>query len=242
MPSGGRLLIETSNTVLDIGEKDGDAGIQKPYIEMTVSDTGQGMDETILANLFEPFYTTKDPEHGTGLGLSTVYGIIQQHGGKINVYSEPGHGSSFKIYFPRIYQDAEELLPELEIPVTGGSESILVAEDDPSVLKLVTKILRTAGYAVTGAVDGLEAFEKYSKSKNQFDLIILDIIMPKMSGIEVIEKIRKTRPDMKFIFSSGYSPTILDIDFFKKNNCIFVHKPYQSRKLLRTLRETLEQE
>ncbi|HEQ72547.1 MAG TPA: hybrid sensor histidine kinase/response regulator [Spirochaetia bacterium] len=241
MPDGGRLVIESGNAVIE--EIDPETGNPRraAYVELMVSDTGIGMDSETRSNIFEPFYTTKEQEKGTGLGLATVYGIVRQHGGKIHVFSEPGLGSSFKLFFPRVDRPAEELVPSTIPAAQGGHEHILVTEDDESVLKLVTRILEKAGYRVTPARDGREALTLFAAQGQRFDLALLDLIMPDLNGIEVMKEIRKIRPEMCFIFSSGYSFNILDNEELDPKRTDLIGKPYQPAELLAAVRRILDE-
>jgi two-component system cell cycle sensor histidine kinase/response regulator CckA len=240
MPTGGTLSIETKN--INIGpDFVENHGFGKPgqYVLISVSDTGLGMDSATRDQLFDPFFTTKAVGKGTGLGLSTVYGIVKQHNGYITVYSEPEAGTTFNIYFPGVLANIEE--ETLSSPIiTGGTETILLAEDDDSVRRIISNILTIHGYTVIEAIDGRDAVEKSLQHK-ETEAIILDSVMPKMSGREAYEEIRRSRPDIKVLFISGYTRDIILDKGIRDKDFHFISKPVLSDILLRTLREILDE-
>jgi len=193
---------------------------------VSVSDTGQGMDDATRQRIFEPFFTTKDVGKGTGLGLAVVYGIIKQHEGYINVYSEPGKGTTFRIYLPIITSDArvDREIPETKAPV-GGTETVLLAEDDEQVRNLTVSVLREGGYAVITAVDGEEAVKKYLEYKDRIQLLLFDLIMPKKSGQEAYDEIRKIAPNVKVLFASGYAPDLVRQKALLDKRLTVLYKP-----------------
>ena len=193
MPKGGRLLIRTVRLELD-SEYVETYGYGRPgsYAVLSVEDTGTGMDEKTKERIFEPFFTTKEVGKGTGLGLSMVYGIIKQHDGYINVYSEPGRGTTFRILLPLIQSKVEEIKHGDSLKAKSGTETILLAEDDTQVRNLLKEILSKAGYHIDEASDGSEAIEVFHKNRDDINLLILDVIMPKMNGKEAYEEIKKT--------------------------------------------------
>jgi PAS domain S-box-containing protein len=239
MPDGGMLIIET-----DLVEFDEDYVrrhvFAKPgkYMLISVTDTGNGMDATTKGKIFEPFYTTKDIGKGTGLGLAMVYGIIKQHNGYINVYSEPGKGTTFKIYLPVVEQEAEKLVTAVLPPVTGGTETILLAEDAVMVRDLAKKILEEYGYHVIIAEDGSAAVETY-KAHPEIALLILDVIMPGKNGKEVYLEVRNLRPDIKVLFMSGYTANIIHKKGILDSGTEFISKPFSPNAFLRKVREVL---
>jgi PAS domain S-box-containing protein len=242
MPHGGSFTIETAIIELDnryislhgYGKKG-------TYALISATDTGVGMNEETRKKIFEPFFTTKEVGKGTGLGLAMVYGILKQHEGFINVYSEPGKGTTFKIYLPLIKTEAMEELRIIEAEYTkGGTETILLAEDDASVRKLTILVLEQMGYTVIVANDGEEAVTKFMENKDRIQLLLFDIIMPKMNGREAYEEIKKTKPDIPVIFASGYSPDMLRVKALVDDEAVLVYKPISPQSLLKKVREVLD--
>jgi signal transduction histidine kinase/CheY-like chemotaxis protein len=242
MPAGGTFTIAAEKTRLD-DEFIAAYGYGRPgaYALVTVSDTGQGMDEETRQRVFEPFFTTKEVGKGTGLGLAVVYGIIKQHEGYINVYSELGKGTTFRIYLPEIMSGAGEGEQETEEgPIPRGTETILLAEDDASVRGLVKSTLEEFGYTVIAAVDGEEAVNKFLKNRNTIKLLLFDLVMPKKTGKEAYDEIRKVRPDIKVIFSSGYAPDIIRQRAGINDRITVAFKPLSPRNLLKKVRRVLD--
>ncbi|MBI5576735.1 MAG: response regulator [Deltaproteobacteria bacterium] len=239
MPDGGRLIIETENVELDEEYAKAREGVAPgSYAMLSVTDTGMGMSRDVLENIFEPFFTTKG-EKGTGLGLSTIYGIVKQHDGSIGVYSEPNVGTTFKIYIPSTGEAGEDAAPgEFEIRLTG-SETILVVDDEPSIRKLIVSTLQPLGFNLLEAGDGVEALESSRSVKGTIDLLITDIIMPEMNGIELAGIIRKERPDILVIYTSGYTnSTILKQEIFDDRTS-FLQKPISPKRLMAKLKTVL---
>ena len=241
MPKGGSLTIETSNVVLD----DNYAGRQLaaragPHVLLTVSDSGHGMDEATRSRLFEPFFTTKSAGKGTGLGLSTVFGIIQQSGGSIEVSSQPDRGTAVKVYLPRIDQPVSIETTRLKKKVARATETILVVEDDEMVRNLVVETLKREGYRVMDAASPLEARRVADKHKGEIDLLITDVIMPKVSGIELAEELRKRRPLMKVLYMSGYTDNAVVNRGVLEKEAAFLQKPFTPGVLTDKVREVLE--
>jgi len=242
MPKGGNLTISTG--LLDIDELFIQAnGYGEPgrYAQITVSDTGIGMDEKTRNRIFEPFFTTKEVGKGTGLGMAIVYGIVKQHRGFINVYSEPLIGTTFRIYIPMIEKElaeAEEVIPSL--PPKGGTETILVAEDDTAVRTLVQEVLTGFGYVVIPAEDGQDAVEKFRANRDTIKLILMDIIMPKMNGKEASREIRRLDGAVKILYSSGYTLDVIQSRDVLDEGEELVMKPVQPLELLRKVRELLD--
>jgi len=242
MPEGGRLLIATKNVCLDQDfiESHG-YGKAGEYAFVTVTDTGCGMDGRTIARVFEPFFTTKEQGKGTGLGLSMVYGTVKRHDGFITVYSEPGNGTTFKIYLPLVRLAAKAAPQTAKKPavVRGGAETILLAEDDAALRKLNTIVLTNFGYPVIEAVDGEDAVSKFRENQDRIQLVILDGIMPKMNGADACGEIKALSPDIKCIFMSGYAEEI-----FTKNSvpfaAEFVLKPISPTDLVKKIREVLD--
>jgi two-component system cell cycle sensor histidine kinase/response regulator CckA len=238
MPSGGIITIETGLLELDDQFRHfhgyGEPGT---YGRLSISDTGTGMDEETKKMIFDPFFTTKEIGKGTGLGLSTVYGIVKQHNGFITVYSEPGVGTIFHIYFPSVQKTIEDRKSDPVLP-KRGKETILVAEDNEAVRELIRDVLIEYGYTVIEAIDGADAIEKF-KEVGTIDFLILDSIMPGKNGREVYNEISQTRPDIKVLFTSGYTrDTILNKDIEDKKFA-FISKPMSPDRLLEKVREVL---
>jgi CheY-like chemotaxis protein len=241
MPRGGQLVIEVG-----LGEMD-DAyvkihGYGEPgkYVMITVTDTGTGMDEVTKQKIFEPFYTTKEVGKGTGLGLSIVYGIIKQHKGYINVYSEKDRGTTFRIYLPLIKAEDSANEKKQAFEPARGTETILVIEDDDRVRQFTKTALEIFGYKIVEAVDGEDALRKFDEHRDDVQLILLDVIMPKKNGAEVYNEIKKIRPDIKVIFSSGYPGDVLTDKGIIKEKMNFLSKPISPHDLLSKVREVLD--
>ena len=206
----------------------------------SVTDTGHGMDRKTCSRIFEPFFTTKEVGKGTGLGLAIVYGIVKQHGGYITVYSEPGHGTTFKLYLP-VQQAAEERdgVFDNELPATG-SGTVLIAEDDDAVRVLSRRVLEGFGYTVIEAADGEEALKRYSERTGPVDLLILDAIMPHRNGKEVYDAIRAANPEIPALFMSGYTAEIIRSKGMLDPGVHFLSKPVSPTELLTKVSEILE--
>ncbi len=242
MPSGGKLTIETANVKLDEAYAKGHIGV-KPgdYVMLSVSDTGEGMTPEVKERIFEPFFTTKPK--GTGLGLSTVYGIVKQSGGNIWVYSEPGSGTSFKIYLPRVDEPLEEdveVSREEELP--RGDETVLIVEDEEEVRKIAVAVLRRQGYRVLEAPQGGDAFLICEKYEGPIHLMLTDVVMPRMDGMELAERLLSMRPEMKVIFMSGYADHAILRHGILKEGMEYIQKPFTVEGLARKVREVLEKE
>jgi PAS domain S-box-containing protein len=241
MPHGGQLIISTK--LVELNEeylKTSSNGNPRRYALISVTDTGMGMDEKTRERIFEPFFTTKEVGRGTGLGLSIVYGIIKQHNGFINVYSEPGKGTSFNIYLPMIKSDIKETEFIEHAAITGGTETVILAEDDEEVRKLEKAVLTESGYNVIEALDGEDAISKFMEDKDKIQLLILDVVMPKKSGKEAYDEIRKVRPYIKTLFTSGYATDLIQKKGFPETDFSFISKPVSPKELLKKVREVLD--
>jgi signal transduction histidine kinase len=242
MPEGGRLTIETSN--IDLGEVYvGEHVGVKPgaYVLLSVSDAGTGMDEETKARIFEPFFTTKGPESGTGLGLSTVYGIVQQWGGAIQVYTEVGWGTSFRVYLPREAGTAEPAVrTESLADVPRGAETILVVEDQDAVAAVIRATLVLCGYQVLEAHNGTDALELLEGMEGQIHLLVTDIVMPVMGGSELALRVQKARPDTKVLFISGFSERAFTAFGGNDPGFAFLQKPFMPETLAHKVREVLD--
>jgi len=238
MPHGGKLEFRTANVFWD--EKDrrfADPGLAGPYVQLSVTDTGIGMDESTRARIFEPFFTTKGAGHGTGLGLSTVYGIVRQNGGHIEVLSEPGRGAAFHIYLPRI--DAPAAVQEpAQVAVSGGTETVLLAEDDEEVRRLAAECLRAYGYRVHEAANGVEAL-KVAAHTETIHLLVTDVVMPEVSGPELAAHLMATRPGLKTLFISGYPDSEMAQRGLLKPGAAYLRKPFTPAALALKVREAL---
>lgn len=243
MPHGGFLMIETRLVECDESfvkaHPYGKPGI---YAMTSVSDTGIGMDARTKEKIFEPFFTTKEVGKGTGLGLSIAYGIIKQHSGYINVYSEQGKGTTFKIYLPIIKSEVKAMESAAPLPAAGGAETVFIAEDDDVVRKLAREVLEHFGYTVIEARDGEDAVRKFLENKDKVHLVVLDVLMPKKNGKEAYEEIRKIRPDVKVIFTSGYAADILHKKGILEEGINLLSKPISTNDLIRKVREVLDTE
>jgi PAS domain S-box-containing protein len=240
MPKGGTMRIETGIVTLD-EEFIALHGYGEPgkYALLSVSDTGTGMNDKTREHIFEPFFTTKEVGKGTGLGLSSVYGIVKQHSGYITVDSTLGKGTTFRIYLPLVHGEEEKKTSLEQGYVQGGNETILVAEDDPAVRMLVTDILHRFGYTTIEAVDGQDALRKFNGSKH-IDLIIIDVVMPRMDGKELYEEIKRMNPNIKVLFTSGYTREVVIDKGVEDSMVDFIKKPIEPRELLGKVREVLD--
>jgi PAS domain S-box-containing protein len=241
MPDGGRLSIETANVPLDDEYAKGHTGVRPgPYVMLAVSDTGDGMGPETVEKIFDPFFTTKVQGKGTGLGLSTVYGIVKQHGGAIWVYSEPGRGTTFKVYLPRVDEPAEEEegAPAAPLHATVDMGTVLVVEDEDTVRELVCRMLTEAGYDVIEARGGPEAV-RLSKERKTIHLLLTDVIMPEMSGRKVREQVAALHPDVKVLYMSGYTDNVVAHQGVLEPGVHFLQKPFTARSLVEKVRETL---
>ncbi|MGO9571804.1 MAG: response regulator, partial [Desulfomonilaceae bacterium] len=238
MPEGGILTIQTTN--IDQGHFSVPSGAKSGnYVLLTVSDTGSGMDKETLDRIFDPFYSAKGLAYKTGLGLAVVHGIIEQHGGYISCDSKPGKGTTFKIYFPAAVVRKPGALSE-EAQPPGGTETILLVDDEEFIRDLAIRFLDHAGYRVIIAEDGRKAVEVYETEKNSISLVILDLIMPKMSGRRCLEELLKVEPKVKVLISSGYSDAENRDELIQVGAKGFVGKPFQMTQLLKTVREVLD--
>jgi PAS domain S-box-containing protein len=244
MPNGGRLGIETSEVELDELHHRGNKLLPAGrYVMLAVSDVGIGIPKDQQARIFEPFYTTKPPGEGTGLGLSTVYGIVQQSGGSVLVYSEPGHGATFKVYLPRVDAAATAAEPVAATPALGSArESILFVEDEPSLLKVGCQILTRAGYTVVGVPGPGEAIAYAEEHPGKIDLIATDMVMPGLSGREMVGRIRQQRPDVRVLFMSGYTDDAIMQRGVTEPGTAFLQKPFSGEGLARKVRAVLDGE
>jgi PAS domain S-box-containing protein len=243
MPQGGRLTVETRDVDLDEAYAVEHAGaIPGRYAVLAVSDTGVGMTPEVRARVFEPFFTTKGPGKGTGLGLATVHGIVSQSGGRVEVYSEIGHGTTFKVYLPRFGESpsANRRLQSRLTATPRGNETILLAEDEESVRALSRYVLRDCGYAVLEAADGEEALKLCAGERGEIHLLVSDVVMPGMGGRQLAERLRALRPDIRVLYLSGYADDAVIRHGVLEAEVNFLQKPFSVSALARKVREVLD--
>ena len=241
MPGGGELYLRTENITLD-------KSYVKPfdikpgrYVKISISDTGIGMDEATRQRIFEPFFTTKEMGRGTGLGLASAYGIIKNHEGFINVYSEQGQGTTFNIYLPA---SDKEIIKEKELPceLLKGTETVLFVDDEEMIREVGGALLGQLGYKVLSAGNGKEAVEVYSNNKDKIDMVVLDMIMPEMGGDKAYDKMKEINPDIKVLLSSGYSVNGDATKIMKRGCDGFIQKPFNMKQLSKSIREILDKQ
>jgi two-component system cell cycle sensor histidine kinase/response regulator CckA len=244
MPTGGKIIIETGEAELDEDYASRHPGsVAGQHVVLVVSDTGCGMDDNVKSQIFEPFFTTKAIGQGTGLGLSTVYGIVKQSEGYILVYSEPGKGTAFKIYFPRLYDKAEMLvLPAKEAEPPRGSETILVVEDDRILRELTVKLLQDGGYRVVEAEDAEDALGIMASSEPEIDLLLTDVVMLGTSGVELVRRAEEGHPKLRSLFMSGYTGDLVGRQGVLIEESYFLEKPFTRRSLLTKVYAALHRE
>jgi two-component system cell cycle sensor histidine kinase/response regulator CckA len=242
MPAGGKLTIETRRITLSDSTTTQQLGLTRgDYVLLTVRDTGTGMDAETLAHIFEPFYTTKPKGKGTGLGLPTVYGIVKQAGGSINVQSELNSGTMFRIYLPWT-EEVPASIPARKPDMERGSETILVVEDNGTVRQLTAEILESRGYRVLSADSGEEAMKLCEKFKDGVDLLLTDVIMPEESGPSIAERLTRVRPDMKVLYMSGYAEEMINQQGLLEGSVALLTKPFTMQELTVKVREVLAEE
>jgi len=241
MPEGGKLTLKTTNALLD----DEYCALHSEvspgqYVLLSVSDTGCGIDGQRLERIFDPFFTTKEVGKGTGMGLATVHGIVKQHEGQIDVHSEVGVGSTFLIYLPLVANNEAESDHVAPVPIVGGTETILVVEDDVAVLGFARRVLQGAGYTVLTAQDGLEALHIADEHAGAIDMVLCDVVMPKLGGAETMQQMLERHPGLLHLFTSGYSDDAVHINFIQKQGFELLRKPYRRDELLFQIREVLD--
>ena len=243
MPHGGKLIIETGNVEFD-GKYCKNHPHTKPgnYTMLAVSDTGLGMSEEVKSHLFEPFFTTKPKGRGTGLGLATIYGAVQQANGLIDVYSEEGHGTTFKIYLPQVEGKTERIgKDDRKLDMPSGTETILLVEDEAIVRNLAMKVLNRLGYKVLHAPDGGKAFMLAEEYKDQIDVLMTDVVMPGINGRQLADRLIKIHPEMKILFTSGYTENVIVHHGIVDEDLNFIGKPYSPQALAKKLRAVLDE-
>lgn len=241
MPKGGKLTIETKNVVLNGTHSSQPSWAPAgQYVLLAVSDTGTGIDRNARPHLFEPFFTTKEAAGGTGLGLSSVYGIVRQSGGHIRVYSEPGHGSTFKIYLPVVYGVGEPRVLGEDHPPPTGTETVLLVEDEASVREAVGWILESLGYKVLKASNGAEAIQIARLHNGEIHLLFTDVVMPGMSGRELAERLQARLPTLRVVYTSGYTDDAIVRHGILHEDSAFLHKPFSRATLAQKVRDVLD--
>ena len=241
MPDGGRIQLDVREVVLGQDECEGHPWVTPGrFVQLSVTDTGTGMSAEVQERAFEPFFTTKQPGEGTGLGLATVYGIAKQHDGLIKLISEPGEGTRCEVYLPVSKRGMTTSSPAIRIPAVGGSETLLVAEDENSLRTILVEVLRESGYRVFTAANGAEAVAVFKEHSADIDLVVLDMIMPQMSGVEAYEWISNVRADMPVLFCSGYSQ--FELKRVKERDPVsrLLSKPYDIQEMLTAIRKVLD--
>jgi CheY-like chemotaxis protein len=242
MPGGGTVTIQTADVELENSSFHEEAIVQGRYVMLAITDTGTGMTKETQRRLFEPFFTTKETGKGTGLGLSTTYGIVKQSKGYIWVYSEPGLGTTFKVYWPRSSRDVP--LPALSsvvtTPVTGASQTVLLVEDETSVRQLSKRILDQAGYRVLEAANGGDAERVFAHHAGSIDLVLTDVIMPGCGGPELLSRLQVHAPDLRVLYMSGYTDQSAVQKAGIDRGLPFVQKPFTAAELVRQVRQALE--
>jgi signal transduction histidine kinase len=241
MPDGGRIVMETTNIDIDSGYAAQHAGVEPgPYVLLSITDTGAGMTQEVVQHIFDPFFTTKEIGAGTGLGLSTVYGIVKQAGGWIWVYSEPGKGSTFKVYLPRAGAAPEPLTePVLAAETLRGTETVLVVEDQPEVRKLTLAMLESQGYRLLQAASGSEALSLSERYPEPIHLLITDVVMPGMTGRELATRLVALRPSLKTLYTSGYTAHAIAHEGLLDAAVAYLPKPFSPAQLAAKVREVL---
>jgi len=241
MPQGGTLVIETASTIIDDHFINAQGyGKQGAYAMITVADTGTGMDEETSRRIFEPFFTTKELGKGTGLGLSVVYGIVKQHEGYIICDSEPGRGTTFRIYLPLLCEETDKSITAPDVTLPGGTETILLAEDDVQVRRPSILFLEKFGYRVIEAANGEEAIAQFIAHKDEISLALLDVIMPRLNGKEAYRQIKQMKPGIKVIFMSGYAADIFRKEEIDEEGINILLKPALHKELLVLIRNLLD--
>ncbi len=243
MPNGGKLTIETANLMLDQHYADGHPAVRPgPHVMLAITDSGIGMDEETQEHIFEPFFTTKDEGSGTGLGLSSVYGIVKQHGGDISVHSEPGEGTTFRIYLPRVDEEPEEPPGDTgEEPATGGSETVLIVEDEESVLRTVQHMVEDLGYQVLTAASPAKAEQLFAEHGTEVGLLLTDVLMPGRNGPDLYKLLAAKDPSLKVLYMSAYFNTAAVSHGLLEPGANFLQKPFTADALARKVREVLDQ-
>jgi CheY-like chemotaxis protein len=241
MPGGGKLQIDTENVMVDEGYAASRPGVSLGrHVRLRVSDTGTGMDTGVVQRAFDPFFTTKPKGEGTGLGLATVYGIIAQAGGRTQIYSEIGHGTTVTALLPATEEPHAPELPLEPVASKAAEETILVVEDEDALREVTRRILERGGYKVLTAARGSDALELAADAGREIDLVITDVVMPEMLGKEVAERVKSIRPGIRFLFISGYAQTVLGSQGTLDPGVELLEKPFSAAQLIAKVREVLD--
>jgi nitrogen-specific signal transduction histidine kinase/ActR/RegA family two-component response regulator len=242
MPEGGELTIETANVESDAEYPGNHAELSPgPYVLLAISDTGEGMDPETKARAFEPFFTTKEPGKGTGLGLATVYGIVKQSLGSIYLSSEPGRGTTFKVYLPRVAEEATAVAETVTLrPAATGTETILLVEDNAAVRTFARRVLESQGYMVLEAACSAEALPLAASQSGSLDLLVTDVVMPGMQGPQLAQQLRAVRPDMPVLYVSGFTEDSVIAQGIQKREVAFLPKPFTAEALGHAVRDAIE--
>jgi CheY-like chemotaxis protein len=241
MPNGGKLTIETANVDLDnFYARQHATLVPGSFVMLVITDTGIGMDAETQSHIFEPFFTTKAPGKGTGLGLATVYGIVKQSGGHVWVYSEPGQGTTFKIYLPQVQGEVEKEQPSIgSVKLVKGLETILLVEDEEPLREMICELLVESGYAVLAASDGFEALEIARQHKGPIHILLTDVVMPRMGGPALVKPLLVLQPEIKVLYMSGYTG-YADVDrALVSSESELISKPFTRDTLLRKIQDML---
>jgi PAS domain S-box-containing protein len=246
MPGGGKLTIETANMELDniyFQDRGVESALSGSYVMLVVTDNGTGMDEETRFRVFDPFFTTKEKVGGTGMGLSTVYGIVKQNNGYVWVYSEPGKGTTFKVYFPKVAEDVTAGKEQAKVSdEISGSETVLIVEDNDALRKLAKNALRKYGYKILEAENGEKALNVSETHEGPIHLLLTDVVMPRMSGTDLSEKLRSIRPETRVIYMSGYTADTIVRNGILRQNINFIEKPFSLESLAKKVRQVLDAE
>jgi CheY-like chemotaxis protein len=241
MPEGGILSISTSTVVVDEPYLQGRPGMAPGrYAQLEISDSGTGMDAATLERVFEPFYTTKGPGEGTGLGLTGVYGIVTQAAGRVSIYSEPGHGTTITVLLPATEASAAASVPQAPTSHRPATETILLVEDYDDLREVMAETLQRGGYQVLAASDGPAALEIAEQHSGPIDLLLTDVVLPLMMGTDLADKVSGTRPQLRVLFMSGYAHPLLDARGTLEPDVHLIQKPFMESALLEKLRQVLE--
>jgi CheY-like chemotaxis protein len=241
MAKGGLIILKTANVEIDeTYAHQHPSTVPGQYVLLTVSDTGIGMDAETQSHIFEPFFSTKSQGQGTGLGLSTVFGLVKQSGGAIAVYSEPGQGATFKIHFPRCNEVVVTAQQKIRSPSIGGTETILLVDDATPLRGLTRRILEDSGYKVIDSGDPAEALRMATEHDGPLPLMITDVVMPGFSGSVLAERVAEVRPETKVLYASGYNDDSIDHLHVRGQDSAFLDKPFTRENLLRKVRDLLD--